>query len=48
MIDLDVGKYAAFIWPAYGVTALTFVVMIAGALNHARRWRKRAEELARK
>jgi len=46
MIDLDVGKYAAFIWPAYAITVLAFAVMIAGALNHSRRWRKRAEELS--
>ena len=48
MVDLDVGKYAAFIWPAYVVTAAAFAVMIAGALNHSRRWKKRAEELAGK
>ena len=39
------GKYGAFIWPAYGITALMFAAMIAGALNHARRWRRRAREL---
>ncbi|HEV2532681.1 heme exporter protein CcmD [Phenylobacterium sp.] len=43
-----VGKYAAFIWPAYGVTALTFAIMIAASLAHARRWKRRAEDLARK
>jgi heme exporter protein D len=48
MIDFDVGKYGAFIWPAYAVTALTFLVLIAASLNHARRWKKRAEELAGK
>jgi heme exporter protein D len=42
------GKYAAYIWPAYAITALTFAVLIAGALAHARRWKKRAEDLARK
>ena len=47
MLDLDVGKYAAYIWPAYAITALVFVVLIAGSLAHARRWKKRAEELAR-
>jgi heme exporter protein CcmD len=36
MIDFDVGKYAAFIWPAYAITVLAFVVLIAGALNHSR------------
>jgi len=48
MLDLDVGKYGGFIWPAYAVTAFAFAVLIAGALNHARRWKKRAEELSRK
>jgi len=48
MLDLDVGKYAAFIWPAYAITALAFVVLIGGALNHSRRWKKRAEELSSK
>ena len=42
------GKYAAFIWPAYGITALSFAIMIGASLAHARRWRKRFEDLARK
>ncbi|MDB5467377.1 MAG: ccmD [Phenylobacterium sp.] len=48
MLDFDAGKYAAFVWPAYGITALVFGLLIVGALSHARRWRRRAEELARK
>ncbi|RAK59296.1 heme exporter protein CcmD [Phenylobacterium hankyongense] len=48
MLDLDAGKYAAFVWPAYAITAAVFVLLIVGALAHARRWRRRAEELARK
>jgi len=48
MPDLSAGKYAAYIWPAYGVTILVFAVLIGGALAHARRWKKRAEELTRK
>jgi heme exporter protein D len=43
MPDLSAGKYAAFIWPAYAITVVVFAVMIAGALAHARRWKKRAE-----
>ena len=46
MIDLDVGKYAAFIWPAYAVTALVFAALVAGALNHSRRWKKKALALS--
>jgi len=48
MLDLDAGKYAAFVWPAYGLTALVFAVLIISSLDHARRWKKRAEELGRK
>ena len=42
MLDLDTGRYALFVWPAYAVTALVFVAMIVGSLAHARRWKKRA------
>jgi heme exporter protein D len=45
--DLHAGKYAAYIWPAYGITLLVFAVLIAGALGHARRWRRRAEAALR-
>lgn len=44
MLDLDAGKYAAFVWPAYGVTALTFAVLIAWTLSRARRWRRKARK----
>ncbi|HSV01682.1 MAG TPA: heme exporter protein CcmD [Phenylobacterium sp.] len=42
MADLSGGKYAAYIWPAYGVTALVFAGLIVSSLWHARRWRGRA------
>jgi len=48
MIHLETGKYAFYIWTAYGVTAAVFVAMIAGSLNHAHRWKARFEELSRK
>jgi heme exporter protein D len=44
MLDLDAGKYAAFVWPAYGLTALVFAGMIFFTLASARRWRRRAEQ----
>lgn len=37
--------YAAFIIPAFGITAIVFAGMIALSLNHARRWKRRFEEL---
>jgi heme exporter protein D len=45
MLDLDMGAYGAFIWPAYGLTAVVFAGMIGFTLAHARRWRRRAEPL---
>jgi heme exporter protein D len=44
MLDLDAGKYAAFVWPAYAITAAVFVAMIVLSLRQARRWRDRAEK----
>lgn len=48
MLDLDASPYAAFVWPAFALTALVFAGLIGFSLNHARRWRRRAEELDRK
>jgi heme exporter protein D len=47
MPDLSFGKYAAYIWPAYIITALVFGFLIIGALRHAARWKRRAEALGR-
>jgi len=41
-------KYAEYIVPAYAITALVFAGMVGLSLNHARRWKKRFEELSRK
>ena len=38
-------KYALFIWPAYAVSALAFIWMVADTLLRARAWRRRAERL---
>jgi len=43
MLDLDAGKYGAYVWPAFAVTALVFAAMIATSLAHARRWKARAQ-----
>ena len=42
---LSAGKYAAFIWPAYAVSALGFLWMIVDTLGRARRWRREADRL---
>ena len=42
MLDFDAGKYAAFVWPAYGLTALVLVGLIADTLLRSHRWRREA------
>jgi heme exporter protein D len=37
------GKYAAFIWPAYGACLLAFAWMIIDTLASARHWRAEAK-----
>jgi heme exporter protein D len=38
-LDFDAGKYAIYLWPAFGITALAFAWMIADSLAMARRWK---------
>jgi heme exporter protein D len=38
MIDLDMGQYAAFVWPAWGISALVLAALAVRALIAARRW----------
>ncbi len=45
---LSAGRYAAFVWPAYGITALGFGWMILDTLIGAGRWRRKAERLEKR
>jgi len=45
MLDFDMGKYAAFVWPAYAVTAVTLIGMVVLSLRRSARWRREAERL---
>jgi heme exporter protein D len=38
MLDLDMGEYAAFVWPAWAISALVLGVLATRALLAARRW----------
>lgn len=38
MLDLDMGKYAAFVWPAWGISAVVLAALAARAGLAARRW----------
>jgi heme exporter protein D len=45
MLDLDMGKYAAFVWPAWALTALVLGWMVTDTLARARRWKREADRL---
>jgi heme exporter protein D len=47
MFDFNAGKYALFVWSAYGLTALVFVLMIADSLARTRHWRRTVERRER-
>ena len=42
-MDFDAGAYAAYVWPAYGISTLVLLALAADSLWRARRWRRRAE-----
>ena len=42
-LHLDMGRYAAFVWPAYALTATVLTGMVLESLARARRWRRAAE-----
>ena len=44
MPDLDMGTYAAFVWPAWGLSALVLAALVVRGALAARYWRR---ELAR-
>jgi heme exporter protein D len=46
-LPLPGGKYAAYIWPAYGASALGFAWMIIDTLAKATRWRRKARDQER-
>ncbi len=44
MLHFDAGKYALYLWPAYGLSALVLIALVADSLARARRWRRAAEK----
>ena len=45
MLDLDMSPYAAFVWPAWGVSALVLGVVVARAVLSSRRWKSELKRL---
>ena len=44
MPDLDMSPYAAFVWPAWAISALVLAALVIRAVGASRRWKR---ELAR-
>ncbi|MBB3872429.1 heme exporter protein CcmD [Brevundimonas mediterranea] len=45
MLDLDMTPYAAFVWPAWGVSALVLAALIVRAVIASRKWKRELERL---
>ena len=45
MLDLDMGRYAAFVWPAWGISALVLGALVARTALAARRWKAELKRL---
>ena len=45
MPDLDMSPYAAFVWPAWGISALVLGAVVARALAASRKWKAELKRL---
>jgi heme exporter protein D len=45
MLDFDMGEYAAYVWPAWGISAVVLAGLAARALFAARRWKAELKRL---
>ena len=45
MIDLDMSPYAAFVWPAWGISALVLAAVVVRAVTASRRWKAELKRL---
>jgi len=45
MLDFDMGDYAAYVWPAWGISALVLAALVARTAVAARRWKAELKRL---
>lgn len=45
MLDLDMSPYAAFVWPAWGISTLVLGAVVARTLLAARRWSRALKDM---
>ena len=44
MPNLELGKYAIYIWPPYLISALVIAALVVDTLLRARRWKRAVEQ----
>ena len=45
MLDLDMSPYAAFVWPAWGISAIVLTALVVRAVAASRRWKAELKRL---
>lgn len=45
MLDFDMGRYGAFVWPSFAISAAVLLWMIVDSTLRARRWKREVERL---
>lgn len=45
MLDLDMSPYAAFVWPAWGISVIVLGVVIARTVSASRKWKAELKTL---
>ena len=45
MLDLDMTPYAAFVWPAWGISVLVLGAVVARTLSASRKWKAELKRL---
>lgn len=45
MIDFDMGQYGAYVWPAWGVSAVVMAALVVRCALSARRWKAELKRL---
>ncbi len=45
MLDLDMSPYAAFVWPAWGISAIVLAALVVRAVAASRHWKAELKSL---
>ena len=45
MLDLDMSPYAAFVWPAWAISAVVLGALVVRAVAASRRWKAELKRL---